>query len=126
MVTKKTSSDGEAQVSAYIHTFNDPTKAQLIKLRSTIRQELPLTEERISYAIPAYWDKGYIVYFAGYEKHVSLYPIHGIKDMFGDELTPYLSGKATARFPVDKPLPEELIKRLISHLVFQKKQRDSK
>ena len=113
-------------VDSYISNFSDQTRDQLSKLRAIIRSEIPHAEERISYAIPAFWDKGYIVYFAGYKKHVSMYPVHNAKELFGTELTPYLSGKATARFPVDKPLPASLIKKIVGYLSEQNDDRKKK
>jgi uncharacterized protein YdhG (YjbR/CyaY superfamily) len=90
------------------------TKARLLELRKIISSCLPTAEERISYAIPTYWDGTYIVYFSGYPKHVSIYPVH--RAGLEEELAPYLSGKSTARFPNDKPLPIPLIKKLVNAL----------
>lgn len=98
----------------FINGFDEPTKSRLMELRSILSSCLPGAEERISYAIPAFWKGTYIVYFSGYAKHVSIYPVH--RAGLEAELKPYLSGKSTARFPHDKPLPVELIKKLVNAL----------
>lgn len=113
-------------VDQYISTSEGDTRKRLVEIRDLVKKSLPNAEERISYAIPAFWDKGYIVYFAGYEKHVSMYPVHNAKEVFGKELEQYLSGKATARFPVAEPLPTKLIKDIIAYLSEENKKRKKK
>ena len=80
------------------------------------QQLLPDSQQKISYGIPTFYNKnGFIVYIAGYENFVSIYPVHFATKLI-PELKPYLSGKSTARFSHDKPLPKELIKQLIKAL----------
>jgi uncharacterized protein YdhG (YjbR/CyaY superfamily) len=104
-------------VDDYIAMFDGVTKERLEELRSLISSQIPGAEERISYAIPAYRLKRYVVYFAGYKSHVSMYPMPVGDEKFRKELAPYASGKSTARFPHDKPLPSALIRKIVKLLI---------
>lgn len=106
-------------VDQYIAMFEGVTKKRLEELRKIISEQIPGAEERISYAIPAYKLKRYVVYFAGYKNHVSMYPMPVGDAGFKKELEPYASGKSTARFPHDKPLPAPLIKKIVSMLIIR-------
>ena len=100
-------------VDEYIDMFQGPTRAALIKLRLIARELAPTAEEVISYAIPTYKVNGRPkLYFAGYERHVSLYPlIHDVPEDLRKELEPHISGRGTLRFNLSEPLPEDLIRR---------------
>jgi uncharacterized protein YdhG (YjbR/CyaY superfamily) len=102
-------------VDEYIAQFPPETQKALEELRALIRATAPGVTERISYGIPALHLNGkYLLYFAGYTKHVGLYPITGaVAQALGEELEPYKSGKATARFPLGQPLPTDLIRRIV-------------
>jgi uncharacterized protein YdhG (YjbR/CyaY superfamily) len=101
-------------VDEYIDGFDGITRDRLYELKKCIQSVLPTATEKISYAIPCFWDGAYIVYFAGYAKHASIYPVH--RAGLEEELKPYLSGKSTARFPHDAPLPKSLIKKITKGL----------
>lgn len=104
-------------VDDYIAMFDGETKSRLEEMRALISSQIPGAEERISYAIPAYKLKRYVVYFAGYKTHVGMYPMPDGDDEFKKELAPYASGKSTAKFPHDKPLPTALIKKIVKLLI---------
>lgn len=104
-------------VDQYIAMFEGVTKKRLEELRKIIGGQIPGAEERISYAIPAYKLKRYVVYFAGYKSHVSMYPMPVGDAEFKKELALYASGKSTARFPHDKPLPVGLINKIVKMLI---------
>ena len=110
-------------VDQYIASFEGETKKRLQELRKVISTEIPGAEERISYAIPAYKLKRYVVYFAGYKTHVSMYPMPDGDSEFKEELKPYASGKSTARFPHNKPLPVGLIKKITKMLIVRSNER---
>jgi uncharacterized protein YdhG (YjbR/CyaY superfamily) len=106
-----------ATIDAYIAGFPKDAQAVLQKLRGLIRAAVPRVEERISYAIPAFnLDGTYLVYFSAAKEHVGLYPSPMGKTDFDAELKPYASGKATLRFPYDKPLPAVLITRIVKFM----------
>ena len=83
-----------------------------------IRRALPAAEETISYQIPCYRLHGtYVVYFAGWKEHYSLYPVtEGVVARLGSELRPYQVSKGTARFPLSRPVPAKLIERIAKSL----------
>ncbi|MCA9346745.1 DUF1801 domain-containing protein [Candidatus Saccharibacteria bacterium] len=96
-------------VDEYLSTFSGEVLDKLNEIRALIKSEAPNAEERISYNIPAYFvGKKPVIYFAGYPKHVSLYPVQGNEQR--RIMNEYLSGKATVKFPIDKDLPIDLIK----------------
>jgi uncharacterized protein YdhG (YjbR/CyaY superfamily) len=101
-------------IDEYIAGFPTDVQEILQKVRSTIREAAPDAEETISYKIPTFTLKGrYLIYFAGYKKHISLYPAPiGVAE-FRAELAPYQSGKGTAKFPLAKPIPHDLIARIV-------------
>ena len=105
-------------VDEYIATFPEGVQTILQRVRSTIRKALPGAEEAISYQIPTYrMHGGYVVYFAGWKQHYSLYPATGrLVAAFKDDLAPYEVSKGTIRFPLSQPVPVRLIERLAKFL----------
>ena len=102
-------------IDEYIGTFPKSVQAILEKLRQTIRQAAPGAEEVISYQIPAFKRHGYLVYFAGWKQHVSLYPVPKGDKAFKKEVSSYQTGKGTLQFPLDQPLPLGLIQKLVKY-----------
>ena len=101
-------------IETYIATLPEEVRPILKKVRATIRKAAPRATESISYQIPAFHlDGKYLIYFAGFKKHIGVYPIQGVLPELKDALAPYLSGKASARFPLDKPIPYGLITRIV-------------
>lgn len=97
-------------IDQYISGFPVETQAVLLDIRRTIAAALPGAEEIISYQIPAFRMNGsYVVYFAGYKNHVGIYPVHNALPNMADAIAPYLSGKATAKFPLNQPVPLDLV-----------------
>jgi uncharacterized protein YdhG (YjbR/CyaY superfamily) len=96
----------------YIAGFPRPVQGVLKRVRSTIRKALPGAEEAISYQIPTFKMHGrYVLYFAGWKQHYSLYPANDrLVSAFKEDLAPYeVSGKGTIRFPLSEPVPVKLI-----------------
>jgi len=107
----------DATVDDYISSFPEKTQKMLEELRTLIRKTVPEATEEISYQMPAYKLNGPVVYFAGYEKHIGLYPTGtGIK-AFEKELAGYKWSKGAVQFPLDKPLPVDLIVRMVKFKV---------
>lgn len=85
-------------------------------MRQEIKSAVPEAEETISYGIPTFKLNGkYLIYIAGYAKHVAVYPIFGELEKEIPELTKYRSGKATVQFPLDQPIPYELIRKVVEY-----------
>ncbi|MGD9646528.1 MAG: iron chaperone [Pirellulales bacterium] len=102
-------------VDEYIAGFPRKVQAILGKIRATIRKAAPQAEERISYRMPGYFQGGILIYFAGYEQHVGLYPAPRGVEEFAAELSAYEGGKGTIRLPLDKPIPYGLISRIVKY-----------
>ena len=101
-------------VDEYLDLFSGEARTKLEELRGLIKETVPGVDEQISYAIPAYKYHGWLVYFSGYTKHVSVsFPPQSIMQVFEKELAPYKSSKSTVQFPLDKPLPKALIKKML-------------
>lgn len=99
-------------VDEYIEAATYDVEPRLIETRRIIRATLPDAEETISYNIPAYKQDGVVVVqFAGYSEHTSLnlFPTAGVYARFAEELAPYRTSKSAIQFPVDEPLPVDLI-----------------
>lgn len=112
-------------VDEYLANFSGETKNKLDIIRKTIRETMPDADEKISYGIPSFTLNGkYFIYYAGYTKHVSLYPIPAKNEEFQKELAPYVAGKGTVRFALDKQLPLPLIRKMIKFAVKQNKQKE--
>ncbi len=101
-------------IDEYIAEFPPDTRAVLEELRALIHGLAPEAVETISYAIPTF-DLGskHLVHFAGYEKHVGLYPAPSGMEAFKEDLKPYKTGKGSVQFPLDQPLPTGLIRRIV-------------
>lgn len=100
-------------VDEYIANYPMQTQIVLEKVRDTIVKVLPNATERISYGIPTYTlPAGNVVHFGGYPKHVGLYPGSGAIIDFADQLKKYETSKGAIRFPLDKPIPYDLIEKI--------------
>jgi uncharacterized protein YdhG (YjbR/CyaY superfamily) len=114
MATKKPTT-----IDEYIAGFPEDTQRMLEQVRGTIKGAAPGAEEKISYGIPCITLKGkYLLYFAGYKKHIGVYPVP--RKGFEKNFAPYkTSGKGTIQFPLDKSLPLTLIKKITKFRVAQ-------
>ena len=101
-------------VDDYIAGFPADVQNVLEKIRRTIRKAAPKAEESISYQIPTYKIEGQrLIYFAGFAKHVSVYPAPREAKEFKKELASYKGGKGTIQFPFDKKIDYDLITRIV-------------
>lgn len=100
-------------IDEYIARYPEDIQKILEKMRATIREAAPEAEETISYQIPTFTLKGNLVHFAAFKNHIGFYPApSGIKQ-FKNELSPYVGGKGTVKFPLDKPIPYDLIAEIV-------------
>ena len=106
-----------ATIDDYISGFPEHTAKLLVQIREIIRHAAPEAEEVISYQMPAFKQKGILVYYAAYKNHIGFYPTASGVEAFRDELAPYKWSKGTIQFPFDKPLPVELITRIVEFRV---------
>jgi uncharacterized protein YdhG (YjbR/CyaY superfamily) len=104
---------GFTSIDAYIASFPAEIQKKLQELRATIRAAAPDSMEKISYQMPAFALHGNLVYFAAFKNHISFFPTSSGTEAFKQELSIYDSSKGTIRFPLDQPLPLDLISKIV-------------
>ena len=100
-------------IDEYIASFPEETQKILQKLRAAIKAAAPGAQEKISYQMPAFAQKGILVYFAAWKNHIGFYPTSSGTHAFKQELSVYKSSKGSVKFPLDKPLPLDLISNIV-------------
>lgn len=108
-------------VETYLAWCPEPHRTTLETLRATIRSAVPKSAtEAISYGMPSFQYKGGLVGYAAFKEHCSSFPMSGrLVEEFADELKAYKTSKGTIQFPVDKPLPAALVKKMVKARVAQ-------
>ena len=109
----KLSNSKFTSVDSYIESFPKDVQKSLERLRATIKKTAPKAEEIISYNMPAYKQNGMLVYFAGYKHHIGSYP--GVSPIiaFKKEISMYKNAKGSVQFPIDKPMPLDLVIKMV-------------
>jgi uncharacterized protein YdhG (YjbR/CyaY superfamily) len=101
-------------IDEYIGTFPENVQKIMEQLRETIKEAAPEAAEKISYNMPTFTLHGtYLVYFAGWKNHIAFYGAPRGNPEFQKDLSPYESGAGTLQFPYDKPIPHDLITRIV-------------
>ena len=108
---------GFASIDEYIATFPQDIQVILEKLRSTIRKAAPNAEETINYQMPTFTLKGNLVHFAAFKKHIGFYPTPSGIEKFKKELSVYEGAKGSVQFPLDRPIPYDLISKIVKFRV---------
>ena len=108
-----------SSIDEYIAGFPENVQKILQEVRAVIRNTAPEAVETISYDMPTFNLNGkYLVYFAGWKKHIALYPVtEKIFQMFSVELSGYKGTKGSVHFPLNKPMPVELIRKIVEQLI---------
>ena len=104
-------------IDEYISNFPEKTQKILQKLREIISNVVPDAKESISYQIPTFKLNGNLVHFAAYKNHIGFYPTPSGIEAFKQELSPYELSKGTVRFPLNKPIPFDLVKKIVEYRV---------
>jgi uncharacterized protein YdhG (YjbR/CyaY superfamily) len=105
-------------IDTYIAGFPTETQKVLEEIRRIIRSCAPGASETMSYSIPTFdLGRAHLVHFAGFERHVGFYPTPNGIEAFKQELAPYKAGKGSVQFPLDRPLPVDLIRRIVEFRV---------
>jgi uncharacterized protein YdhG (YjbR/CyaY superfamily) len=99
-------------IDEYIGRFSENIQEKLQKIRITIRTAAPSAIETISYQMPAFKRSGILVYFAAFSNHISFFPTSSGVKKFQKELKEFETSKGTIKFPLDKPIPYELISKI--------------
>ena len=114
MSTTRTKFDN---IDNYIASFPEETQELLERLRLTIRKAAPEAQETINYGIPTFTLKGNLVHFAAFKNHIGFYPTPSGIETFKKNLSAYDGAKGSVKFPIDKPIPFELISRIVKFRV---------
>jgi len=104
---------GFKSTDEYIASFPDNIQSILKELRQVIREAAPEAEEVISYQMPAFKQNGILVWFAAFKNHIGFFPKGSTVEAFKEKLSPYQTSKGTVRFPINEPLPLDLIKEMV-------------
>ena len=115
-------------VDEYLAGVSEPARSTLNKIRAVIRSAVPPeTTEVISYRMPVFKHKGLLIGFAAFSDHCSLFPM-GSSALLGleDQLKAYSRSKGTIRFPLDRPLPTALVKKIVKARLAQNEQKKSR
>lgn len=99
-------------IDEYIAHFPDDVQAVLQKVRKTIRKVAPDAQEKINYGIPTFTLNGNLVHFAGFKGHIGFYPTPSGIEKFKQELSKYEGAKGSVKFPLNQPIPYELITKI--------------
>jgi uncharacterized protein YdhG (YjbR/CyaY superfamily) len=106
-----------SSIDEYIATFPKEIQMKLEVVRATIKAAAPEAVEKISYQMPTFFLYGNLVHFAAFKNHIGFYPVPSGIQAFKEELSQYEGSKGAVRFPLDKPLPLELISKIVKYRV---------
>lgn len=100
-------------VEEYIQEFPKEVQEIIQKIRAIVKEEAPEVQEKISYGMPTFSYKGVLVHFAAYKNHIGFYPTPSGVVNFEEQLKPYKHAKGSAKFPLSKPIPYDLIRQIV-------------
>ncbi|PIQ48866.1 MAG: hypothetical protein COW03_08125 [Cytophagales bacterium CG12_big_fil_rev_8_21_14_0_65_40_12] len=104
-------------IDQYIAQFENTVQQLLMTMRSTINKVVPEAQECINYGMPTFKLNGNLVHFAGYKNHIGFYPTPSAISAFATEISEYKWAKGSVQFPIDEPLPLDLIRRMVEFRV---------
>jgi uncharacterized protein YdhG (YjbR/CyaY superfamily) len=113
-------------IDEYIASFGPEIQATLQEIRNFIKKEAPEATEKISYGMRTFYLNGNLVHFAAFKDHYGFFPSPSGIDAFEAELAPYRSGKGTLRFALDKPIPWEIIQKVVRFTVEENEKKAGK
>jgi uncharacterized protein YdhG (YjbR/CyaY superfamily) len=113
-----------ANADEYINAQTANVRTMLKKIRQTIKTAAPEAEEVISYNMPAYKYYGMLVFFAAFKNHIGFYPAPRGIEAFKKELAAYKGAKGSVQFPLDKPIPLDLISKIVKFRMKENKKKD--
>lgn len=108
---------------AYISRYDEDIQAILQEFRRVIKEEAPDAKEKISYQMPTFYLNGNLVHFAVQKNHIGFYPAPSGVAAFKEELTDYKTSKGAIQFPMTKPIPYELVRKIVRFRVEEAKQK---
>jgi uncharacterized protein YdhG (YjbR/CyaY superfamily) len=117
MKIMKTEQTAKKTIDEYIAGFPPDVQVILEKIRITIKKAAPDASETIKYRMPTFTQKGNLVYFAAFKKHIGFYRVPTGIEAFEKKLSAYETGRGSVKFPFDKPIPYNLIRRIVKFRV---------
>lgn len=109
--------DGHKTIDEYVAAFPEDIQLRLQEMRKAIHETAPQAFEKISYQMPTFDLNGNLVHFAAAKNHIGFYPTPSGIEAFKGELKGYVSSKGAVQFPLDKPLPLDLVRRMTAYRV---------
>lgn len=106
-----------ATIDAYIAAFPDDVQAILQQIRRAVHEVAPEATEAIAYGMPTFRLHGNLVHFAAFKNHIGFYPVPSGIEAFQEELAAYKQGKGSVQFPLNRPMPYDLIRRIVEFRV---------
>lgn len=110
-------------VDEYLGSIPQKSRATLTKIRSAIRAAAPEAKEVVRWRMPMYYYHGMLIGFAAFKDHLSLFPGPAVVAAFKEELKRYDTSKGTIRFPIDRPIPSALVKKLVKARIKENEER---
>ncbi len=104
-------------IDEYIAEFPQEIQQILQQIRAVIKEVAPQATEKISYQMPTFYLQGNLVHFAAFKSHIGFYPVPSGIEKFKEELSQYKGGKGSVQFPLDEPIPYDLIRRITLYRV---------
>jgi len=115
-----------ANTDEYIAQFPGDVQKTLTKLRAVIKETAPEAVERISYGMPGFYQNGMLVWFAGHTHHIGFYPTGEGIEAFKKELAGFKTSKGAVQFPLEQPIPYDLIRKIVKYRVEKNKKKKGK
>jgi uncharacterized protein YdhG (YjbR/CyaY superfamily) len=112
-------------IDEYIAGFPEETQNILEQVRAEIKKSAPGASETIKYAMPTFTLKGNLIHFAAFRNHIGLYPAPSGDEKFNNDIKAYKGAKSSLRFPIDKPIPLELIGRIVKFRIIESNEKRS-
>ncbi len=113
-------------IDEYIGQFPSEIQDILQKIRALIHETAPEASEKISYQMPTFYMNGNLVHFAAFKKHIGFYPTPSGTEQFRNELSAYKGAKGSVQFPLNQPIPYDLIRRIVEFRVAENSTKDKK
>lgn len=110
-------------IDNYIENFPEPVQEILSQIRSVIQMAAPDSTEKISYGMPTFFLNGNLVHFAAYKNHIGFYPTPSALKAFKEQISSYKKSKGAVQFPINKPMPLELIQQIVIYRVAENKEK---
>ena len=110
----------DVSIKEYIQGFDKDIQNRLFRIREIILEQVPTAEEGIKYKMPTFMDHGNLIHYAGFKKHIGIYPLPTVIETLKEELKTYKQGKGSIQFQNDEELPIELIKKIVKARVIEK------